>query len=86
MQSYLVCIRCGFIHKSALEEEDATNNRLDKIIRLIKNCRFGIHDISRVELDQAQLPRFNMPFEFGIYFGAKHFGEKEQKYKSAIVF
>ena len=42
--------RCGFIPQSALGEDDGTDIRLDKIIRCINNCRYGIHDISRIEL------------------------------------
>ena len=43
-------------------------NRLDKIIDLIRGCRYSIHDLSRVELDRnpPRAPRFNMPFELGL--------------------
>lgn len=78
--------RCGFVPQCALAEDDATDNRLDKIVRLIENCRYGIHDISRVELSPGGLPRFNMPFELGIFFGAKKLGVPEQKNKNALVF
>lgn len=78
--------RCGFVPQCALAEDDATDNRLDKIIRLVESCRYGIHDISRVELTAAGLPRFNMPFELGIFFGAKKLGTPEQKNKNALVF
>ncbi len=77
--------RCGFIPQSALGEDDGLDNRLDKIVRIIENCRYGIHDISRVELNPAEFPRFNMPFELGIFFGAKKFGNKLQKSKNALV-
>lgn len=77
---------CGFVPQSALGEDDATDNRLDKIIRIIENCRYGIHDISRIELNSAGLPRFNMPFELGIFFGAKRLGDNEQRNKNALVF
>jgi hypothetical protein len=78
--------RCGFIPQTALGEDDGTVNRLDKIIRIIENCKYGIHDISRIELNPAGLPRFNMPFELGIFFGAKKLGSKAQKAKNALVF
>ena len=44
------------------------NSRLDRILDLIKSCRYSIHDLSRVELDRKapQVPRFNMPFELGL--------------------
>jgi len=34
---------------------------------------------------RTQLPRFNMPFELGIFFAAKHFGSGRQKRKMALV-
>lgn len=78
--------RCGFAPRSALEEDDASDIRIDKIIRLIDKCKYGIHDISRTELDhQTGLPRFNMPFELGIFWGAKKFGTKKQKEKNALI-
>ena len=78
--------RCGFFPQTALNEDDATENRLDKIIRCIGDCRYGIHDISRTELNKAGLPRFNMPFELGIFFGAKKLGVHKQRSKSGMVF
>lgn len=79
--------RCGFTPRCALEEDDGLDMRLDKIVRLIKLCKYGIHDLSRVELDEVNaLPRFNMPFELGVFLGAKKFGDKMQKEKNALVF
>ncbi len=42
--------------------------RLDKILDLIKECPFSIHDLSRVEVTVGadSTPRFNMPLELGI--------------------
>ena len=77
---------CGFVPRSAMEVTDADDVRIHKIMRLIRESRYSIHDISRTEQDRAtKLPRFNMPFEFGIYFGAKHFGDKAQREKSCLV-
>ena len=78
--------RCGFVPKSALAEDNALENRLDKIEKAIENCRYGIHDISRTELNEHNLPSFNMPFELGIFFGAKRFGNRIQKNKNALIF
>ena len=77
---------CGFIPRCALEEDDSGNVRFNKIQRIIAECRFGVHDISRTELDnQTQTPRFNMPLELGVFLGAKHFGNKQQKGKVCLV-
>ena len=54
---------CGFIARCALEEADASQVRIDKIYDIIAECRYGLHDISRTELDEVSgFPRFNMPF------------------------
>jgi len=77
---------CGFIARCALEEEDASQIRIEKIYKIISQCRYGIHDISRTELDtNTNLPRFNMPLELGIFLGAKKFGGGKQKKKSCLI-
>jgi hypothetical protein len=77
---------CGFWARCALEVENSGEERIRKIKRIIRECRYGIHDISRVELDTVNhLPRFNMPLELGIFMGAKEFGSREQKRKAAVI-
>lgn len=76
----------GFVARSALEVSDATQNRYERILRIISECRYGIHDISRTELDEASgLPRFNMPLELGLFLGSKRFGNKTQRTKSCLI-
>jgi hypothetical protein len=82
-----VVIRSGFRPRCALETDDSSENRFDKICNIIKECRYGIHDISRTELDPgSKLPRFNMPLELGLFLGAKRFGLNSQKAKRCVVF
>jgi hypothetical protein len=77
---------CGFRARSALEIEDSGEVRVQKILRIIEESPFGIHDISRVEPDRSSnLPRFNMPLELGLFLGAKAFGTADQQIKSCIV-
>jgi hypothetical protein len=77
---------CGFEARSALEIDDGSEVRIEKIAKIISGCKFGLHDISRTEADGAtSLPRFNMPFELGLFFGAKRFGRAEQKLKSCLI-
>ena len=77
---------CGFVARCALEEGDASQVRIDKIYSIIEDCRYGIHDISRTELDEtSRLPRFNMPLELGIFLGAKRFGVEEQDKKKCLA-
>ncbi|TLD70214.1 hypothetical protein FEM03_13580 [Phragmitibacter flavus] len=80
-------VLCGYTPRCALEAQDSGEVRLNKIIRLIRTCRYGIHDISRTELDQVNsLPRFNMPFELGLFLGAAGFGDAKQKRKVTLIF
>ena len=77
---------CGFIARCTLEEEDASEVRIDKIYNIIADCRYGIHDISRTQLDATSgFPRFNMPLELGIFLGAKKFGIEAQKRKKCLI-
>jgi hypothetical protein len=81
-----VVLRSGFRPRCALKTDDSSQNRFEKICQIIGECRYGIHDISRTELDhRSKLPRFNMPLELGIFFGAKRFGGKAQNKKRCIV-
>jgi hypothetical protein len=77
---------CGFIARCALEIRDTSEIRLNRILGLMRACRFGIHDISRTELDPVNnLPRFNMPLELGLFLGAKAFGGKPHTSKVCLV-
>lgn len=77
---------CGFRPRSARELDDAGQTRIDKLYNLIDDCRYGVHDLSRTELDDANnLPRFNMPLELGIFLGAKRFGNRPQKQKRVLI-
>ena len=47
---------CGFVARCAKEEDDATPAR---IIKIIDECKYGIHDISKADLDKTtNLARF----------------------------
>ena len=77
---------CGFVPRCALEAEDGGEERIRKIKRIIRECRYGIHDISRVQLDsRSGLPRFNMPLELGLFLGAQEYGSGRQKQKRSLV-
>jgi len=57
-----------------------------KLFQMIADCKYGVHDISRTELDEKNnLPRFNMPLELGYFLGAKRFGNKKQKEKLGLI-
>lgn len=78
---------CGFVPRCTLEEDDASQIRIEKIYSIIESCRFGIHPISRTELDpEHRLPRFNMPLELGLFLSAKKFGKGKHSKKSCLIF
>jgi hypothetical protein len=78
---------CGFVPRSALELVDGSEVRIDKIVRIIADSRYGIHDLSRTELDSSShLPRFNMPLELGLFLGAKFYGAEIHRMKAAVIF
>jgi hypothetical protein len=77
---------CGFVARCALEDEDSSRVRIEKIYDLIADSKYGVHDISRVTLDsKSRLPRFNMPLELGLWLGAKRYGNKRHRQKRALV-
>jgi hypothetical protein len=66
--------------------DDGTQTRIDKLYGIVEQSRFGIHDLSRTELDKEnKLPRFNMPLELGLFLGAKRFGDEPQKKKRCLI-
>lgn len=58
------------IPHTAVEIPDTTR-RLDRIQELLHQCRYSIHDLSRVQVSRStpRTPRFNMPFELGLAVG-----------------
>ena len=57
----------GLVPRATLEIP-TSSRRLDRILSLIGDCQYSIHDLSRVELDlrAPRTPRFNMAFELGL--------------------
>ena len=77
---------CGLKPRCALDVDDAGETRISKIMEIIRGSRLAMHDISRTELDTGSLlPRFNMPFELGLFIGARQFGNAAQRRKSCLI-
>jgi hypothetical protein len=77
---------CGFTARIALENTGSESVRLDRLVRMIGQCGLGIHDLSRVRLTSpTDLPRFNMPFECGVFYGARRFGAQAQRRKRFLL-
>jgi hypothetical protein len=63
---------CAFgLRPRATIEIPSSRRRLERIVELIRGCRYSFHDLSRVQLDRNSpaTPRFNMPFELGLAVG-----------------
>lgn len=78
-------MNCEYTPRCSYEIEDGGETRISKISKIIADCRYGIHDISRTELNDNDLPRFNMPLELGMFLGAKKYGNKDQKKKICLI-
>jgi hypothetical protein len=77
---------CGFRARLAVEEINSAKPRLQRIIDLVRECKLGIHDLSRVRSNgDGELPRFNMPFECGVFVGAQTFGDVRQRKKAFLL-
>jgi hypothetical protein len=76
---------CGLVPRCAQEVYDAGEVRIDKIARIIRDCRWAIHDLSRTGLNDNGLPRFNMPLELGLFLGARRFGSGPHARKSCLI-
>jgi hypothetical protein len=55
----------GLTPRSVLEIPSGRADRVTRIFRLMRQCRYSIHDLSRTQW-RAGTPRFNMPFEAGL--------------------
>ncbi len=63
-------IHFGYKPRLTLERADSAESRIQKILSLIEESKFGIHDLSRiVSSEKGEHYRMNMPFELGIDYG-----------------
>jgi hypothetical protein len=87
LRPQLFCILAlGFEPRIALERADGAEVRIEKIVELIKESKFGIHDLSRLRATRAgEYFRLNMPFELGIDFAARLFGASPLDQKRMLI-
>ena len=77
----------GFSPRLANERLEAGQNRLDKIVEMIRSSKYSIHDLSRCKAkEEAEYFRMNMPFEFGIDVGLRRSGKGRFKGKKFLIF
>jgi len=77
----IIYMVCKFDHNPLLAGlYSDVDDRMTKIVNLIKDSEIGIHDISLMEFDgENKLARFNMPFELGIDYAHKKFINQKNK-------
>ena len=76
----------GFNPRLSLERSDSGETRIVKILQLITESKFGIHDLSRiVSENENEFYRMNMPFELGIDYGCQKLKEGKWKDKRILI-
>ena len=59
---------------------------MEKIIQLIESSRYSIHDLSRCQARAAREHyRLNMPFELGMDFGCRRYGDEPLSGKVILI-
>lgn len=65
-------IYMGFNPRISLETLDSGEPRIQKILALIQESKYAIHDLSRIKAEKAgEYFRLNMPFELGLDVGCR---------------
>jgi hypothetical protein len=77
-------ISSGYHPRCALDISDGADIRVGRIARMIGECDWAIHDLSRVETTHG-LPRFNMAMELGLHLGARLLGKGRHRHKRALI-
>ncbi|MBC3917476.1 hypothetical protein H8L32_08330 [Undibacterium sp. CY18W] len=76
----------GLKPRIATERIDSGEQRISKIIELIKESKYSIHDLSRLKATTVgEIFRLNMPYELGIDAGCRHFGRGKLASKQYLV-
>lgn len=79
-------IHLGLTPRIALERLDSGEPRINKIISLIQDSKYAIHDLSRIKaLKKGEYFRLNMPFELGIDVGCRLFKDGQWAQKCCLI-
>lgn len=87
LRPLLFCVSyLGFRPRIALESLDSGKPRIEKIIALIKQSKYAIHDLSRLKSQAAdEYYRLNMPFELGLDVGCRLFKAGQSAGKKCLI-
>jgi hypothetical protein len=76
----------GFNPRLSLERADSAESRIEKIVGLINQSKYGIHDLSRIVSEgENEHYRMNMPFELGIDYGCQKLKEGIWSQKQILI-
>lgn len=76
----------GYNPRIASERSDSGENRIDKVCALIRESKYGIHDLSRLQASEiGEFYRMNMPFELGVEYGCRLFGSGSLRGKQCLI-
>lgn len=79
-------IHLGLTPRIALESLNSGEPRIQKIISLIQESKYAIHDLSRIQAARkGEYYRLNMPFEVGLDVGCRLFKDGEWSKKSCLI-
>src|SRR5688572_24411845 len=87
LRPLLFCIiYVGLTPRIALEALDSGAPRFQKIVELIKQSKYAIHDLSRLKSSKAdEYYRLNMPFELGLDVGCKLYRSGQASTKRCLI-
>ena len=76
---------CG-LEPQLAQTVDSGSIRFHNILKMIRNSKFSIHDLSRMKAKKVgEIARFNMPFELGLDLGCKHIGKGKLSTKKSLI-
>ena len=87
LRPLLFCIMyLGFAPRIALESLDSGKPRFEKIVSLINESKYAVHDLSRLQARQiGEYFRLNMPFELGLDVGCRLFKGRQWSSKKCLI-
>jgi hypothetical protein len=79
-------LHLGLTPKIALANPDSGQPRIERIIAIIQDSKFAIHDISRLQATKVgEYFRLNMPLELGIDIGCRRFKSGKWRQKRCLI-
>lgn len=77
-QAILFAVHASGFRARCAKEFHSGRDRFTGIQELIRDCKYGIHDVSNTSttvIHGSPFPRFNMPLELGLFLGCREYGE-----------